>query len=87
MSDKHTKQELQAENEDLRQRLTEAEESVLARLACHTAVRVGQTLRPEQIRALLVAMDNVDFAGNCPHCRPAFIALPRSDLERLFKRV
>jgi DNA mismatch repair protein MutL len=67
-------------------RLTEAAESVLARLACHSAVRVGQSLGPEQIRALLAAMDNVDFAGNCPHGRPAYITLPRSDLERLFKR-
>jgi DNA mismatch repair protein MutL len=67
-------------------RLTDAAESVLARLACHSAVRVGQSLGPEQIRALLAAMDNVDFAGNCPHGRPAYITLPRSDLERLFKR-
>jgi DNA mismatch repair protein MutL len=67
-------------------RLTQAAESVLARLACHSAVRVGQALGPEQIRALLVAMDRVDFAGNCPHGRPAFITLPRTDLERLFKR-
>ena len=67
-------------------RLTEAAESVLARLACHSAVRVGQSLGPDQIRALLAAMDNVDFAGNCPHGRPAYITLPRSDLERLFKR-
>ena len=67
-------------------RLTEAAESVLARLACHSAVRVGQSLGPDQIRALLAAMDNVDFAGNCPHGRPAYITLPRGDLERLFKR-
>ena len=67
-------------------RLTEAAESVLARLACHSAVRVGQSLGAEHIRALLVAMDQIDFAGNCPHGRPAFITLPRSDLERLFKR-
>jgi DNA mismatch repair protein MutL len=67
-------------------RLTQAAESVLARLACHSAVRVGQTLGADQIRALLVAMDSVDFAGNCPHGRPAFITLPRGDLERLFKR-
>jgi DNA mismatch repair protein MutL len=67
-------------------RLAQAAESVLARLACHSAVRVGQTLGVAQIHALLVAMDGVDFAGNCPHGRPAFITLPRSDLERLFKR-
>ncbi len=68
-------------------RLVQAAESVLARLACHSAVRVGQSLGAEQIRALLSAMDHVDFAGNCPHGRPAFISLPRTDLERLFKRV
>lgn len=68
------------------QRLTQAAESVLARLACHNAVRVGQSLGAEQIRALLAAMDGVDFAGNCPHGRPAFITLARTDLERLFKR-
>ena len=67
-------------------RLSEAAESVLARLACHSAVRVGQSLSPEQIRALLVAMDGIDFAANCPHGRPAYISLPRGDLERLFKR-
>jgi DNA mismatch repair protein MutL len=67
-------------------RVTEAAEAVLARLACHSAVRVGQSLSAEQIRALLVAMDTVEFAGNCPHGRPAFITLPRADLERLFKR-
>ncbi len=67
-------------------RLTDAAESVLARLACHSAVRVGQSLGADQIRALLAAMDNVDFAGNCPHGRPAYITLPRGDLERLFKR-
>jgi DNA mismatch repair protein MutL len=67
-------------------RMTQAIEAVLARLACHSAVRVGQVLNGEQIRALLSSMDGIDFAGNCPHGRPAFITLPRSDLERLFKR-
>jgi len=68
------------------QRVTQAADSVLARLACHNAVRVGQSLGADQIRALLTAMDGVDFAGNCPHGRPAFITLARTDLERLFKR-
>ncbi len=67
-------------------RVAQAAESVLSRLACHSAVRVGQSLSGDQIRALLLSMDNVDFASNCPHGRPAFITMPRSDLERLFKR-
>jgi DNA mismatch repair protein MutL len=66
--------------------LAQAAEAVLARLACHSAVRVGQSLNGDQIHALLRSMDNIDFANNCPHGRPVFITLPRRDVERLFKR-
>lgn len=66
--------------------LTQAAEGVLATLACHSAVRVGQTLGRDQVRALLASMDGIDFAHNCPHGRPAYITLRRGDLERLFKR-
>jgi DNA mismatch repair protein MutL len=67
-------------------RLTHAAEDVLARLACHSVVRVGQSLTAEAIQALLRAMDDIDFAGNCPHGRPAFISFPRGELERRFRR-
>ncbi len=67
-------------------RLDDAAEAVLSRLACHSAVRVGQQLGPAQVRALLSAMDLADFSGNCPHGRPAFLVLSRADLERWFKR-
>ncbi|HSP95863.1 MAG TPA: DNA mismatch repair endonuclease MutL [Candidatus Dormibacteraeota bacterium] len=67
-------------------RLDQAAEAVLSRLACHSAVRVGQNMGPAQMRALLQAMDAVDFSGNCPHGRPAFLVLSRGDLERWFKR-
>ncbi|MBX3027471.1 DNA mismatch repair endonuclease MutL [bacterium] len=67
-------------------RLDQAAEAVLSRLACHSAVRVGQNMAPAQMRALLQAMDAVDFSGNCPHGRPAFLVLSRGDLERWFKR-
>jgi len=68
-------------------RLTDAAEAVLARLACHSVVRVGQTLNFDQIRALLTAMDSIPFSGNCPHGRPTHVTLTRGELERLFKRV
>ncbi len=67
-------------------RLEDAVDAVLSRLACHSAVRVGQNMGPAQMRALLYAMDAVDFSGNCPHGRPAFLVLSRGDLERWFKR-
>jgi len=67
-------------------RVEQAAEAVLARLACHSAVRVGHQMGPQQIRALLVAMDHADFSGNCPHGRPAFVVLGRGEIERWFKR-
>jgi DNA mismatch repair protein MutL len=67
-------------------RLDEATDAVLARLACHSAVRVGHSMGPQQVRALLNAMDRVDFAGNCPHGRPAYVVLSRGELERWFRR-
>jgi DNA mismatch repair protein MutL len=67
-------------------KIHEAADAVLAKLACHSAVRVGQSLGAGQIRALLQSMDRVDFSGNCPHGRPAYLTISRSDLERWFKR-
>jgi len=67
-------------------RVDQAAEEVLARLACHSAVRVGQGLQGEQIRALLAGMDRIDFSANCPHGRPAYLTFGRGELERWFKR-
>lgn len=63
-----------------------AVDAVLATLACHSAVRVGQRLGPEQVRALLDAMDTVDVNAHCPHGRPVAVELSRARLEALFGR-
>src|SRR5262249_11486273 len=44
-----------------------AADAVLATLACHSAVRVGQRLGAEQVRALLESMDTIDINAHCPH--------------------
>jgi DNA mismatch repair protein MutL len=63
-----------------------AVDAVLATIACHSAVRVGQRLGPEQVRALLDAMDGVDVNAHCPHGRPVAVELSRTRLESLFER-
>jgi DNA mismatch repair protein MutL len=55
---------------------------VLATMACHGSVRAGEALADEEARALLRAMDEVDFAGHCPHGRPVVWSLRWSELER-----
>jgi DNA mismatch repair protein MutL len=39
------------------------------------------------MRALLGALDQADFATQCPHGRPVMIEFSQAQLERMFKRV
>ncbi|MDF2692828.1 MAG: mismatch repair protein MutL [Labilithrix sp.] len=55
---------------------------VLATMACHGSIRAGDAISPEEARALLAALDGVDFAGHCPHGRPVVMRLAWSELER-----
>lgn len=55
---------------------------VLATMACHGSIRAGDAISPEEVRALLTALDEVDFAGHCPHGRPVVMRLGWSELER-----
>ena len=54
----------------------------LATMACHGSVRAGAAMSAEEAQALLKALDDVDFAGHCPHGRPVVMRLPFGELER-----
>lgn len=59
---------------------------VFARMACHSVVRAGQILEPEQQRALLQQMDEFPLSSFCPHGRPVSLEVPLSQIERDFGR-
>lgn len=52
----------------------------IATMACHGSLRAGEAITPEEARALLDALDQVDFAGHCPHGRPVVARIPLSDI-------
>jgi DNA mismatch repair protein MutL len=60
----------------------EALDGLLATMACHAAVRANQDLTREEARALLDALDAIDFKARCPHGRPVVVELPLAELER-----
>jgi DNA mismatch repair protein MutL len=55
---------------------------VLATMACHGSLRAGDAVAPAEAQALLAALDDVDFAGHCPHGRPIVTRMAWGDLER-----
>ncbi len=59
---------------------------VIDMMACKAAVKAGDTLTREEIRALLKMRVEIERAASCPHGRPTSIRIPRGELERRFGR-
>ena len=57
-----------------------------ALLACHSAIRFGDTMTPESARQLLSSLALTEVPISCPHGRPTTVILPDDQLRRLFKR-
>ncbi len=66
--------------------LTRRLDAVLSRISCHGSIRAGRRLRPQEMDALLREMEATPLSGQCNHGRPTYVALKRSDIERLFGR-
>src|SRR6185369_14587159 len=66
--------------------INEKAEEMLSTVACHSVVRGEWQLSGTEIRNLFQGMDRTDFAGNCPHGRPAVARITRREIEKLFRR-
>lgn len=62
------------------------EEHVLANVACKAAIRAGQSLGPDEQRALVRQLETVDVRHSCCHGRPTTVRLSYDALEREFAR-
>jgi len=57
-----------------------------ASLACHSAVRAGQTLSMEEMRELVRQLEQTAEPRRCPHGRPIFVHLSWAWLEKQLGR-
>ena len=64
----------------------EIEARLVARICKRAAVKAGQTLSPQEQRALLADLENCKSPRTCPHGRPTMIHLSVDLLERQFGR-
>ena len=62
------------------------EEKVAESLACHGAIKAGQSLSMEEMRALMRQLEETTSPRTCPHGRPTMIYLSSKQLEKEFGR-
>jgi DNA mismatch repair protein MutL len=62
------------------------EEKLIARICKRAAVKGGQTMNPDEQRALLTELERCQSPRTCPHGRPTMIHLSVDLLERQFGR-
>ena len=55
-------------------------------LACHAAIRAGQSLSQEEMRELLRQLEQTENPRHCPHGRPTMIHMSADALAREFRR-
>jgi DNA mismatch repair protein MutL len=64
----------------------EREDALAATIACHGAVRAGDTLTTDEMDALLRQLETTENPHHCPHGRPTVIHFSEYQLEREFGR-
>ncbi len=67
--------------------VTGARDRLAATLACHSAVRAGQALTLDAMRAIARGLDATRHPLACPHGRPTVARIPRDELSRWFGRL
>jgi len=72
--------------DDPTRRDKERSEAITKTLACHGAVRSGQSLTDEEMRSLIRQLEQTQDPYHCPHGRPTLIQLSIRQLEKEFGR-
>ncbi len=55
-------------------------------IACHSSIRSGRELTPNDMNELLRLMENTPNVAQCSHGRPTWVELSLKDIEKLFGR-
>ena len=73
--------------DDRQSPLADFEETLLAPLACHSAIKAGEAMTRDEMDRLLRDLGRTRVQTNCPHGRPLVFSLSRRDIEKRFKRI
>lgn len=64
----------------------DAREHIWATMACHSVVRAGEAMEPEEMRAVVERLALCENPMHCPHGRPTIVRFDSAEIAKLFKR-
>lgn len=59
----------------------------IATMACKAAVKGNQKLSLQEVQALVEQLMSLENPYTCPHGRPVFISMSKTEIEKMFKRI
>ena len=65
---------------------SEARDAMAASMACHTSIRAGERMNPQEMETLITRLLRAREPFACPHGRPILVKIPLSEFDRLFHR-
>ena len=67
--------------------ISEIEHELEKSIACHNSIRAGDALSHQEMKNLLIEMNNANFPYVCCHGRPSIFRLPIKRIYKLFWRI
>jgi DNA mismatch repair protein MutL len=67
--------------------LTKEQFVLLAKTACHGSIRAGQKLTIDEMNNLIANLFKLKYPKNCPHGRPTYYKLEKTEIDKFFKRI
>ncbi len=70
-----------------KQKIGEAKEEIITRMACRAAVMAGEELTIVEMEHILRELGETQFPFTCPHGRPTILKVSVEELQKKFKRI
>lgn len=67
--------------------MTDIYEEKIISMSCKSAVKANDKLSYMDAKALIEKLTKLENPFNCPHGRPTIIELPKTSIEKMFKRI
>ncbi|HLP79018.1 MAG TPA: DNA mismatch repair endonuclease MutL [Acidobacteriota bacterium] len=67
-------------------KIDDVADAVMIRMSCRAADKAGDELSDEKIKQIIRQVASANHKYSCPHGRPIFVRIAKSELEKMFKR-